>query len=191
VVLDLSAVVMPEPLAAAPAAVPDADPLRQPAPADLVVTELGDRGGNKRDAARLVGVPGGPFARLDLPVGRRQLFFFYVLSRAVQTHSGDPVDWTLVAEACVREEFLRWVKSGILKVDEKDLRNPESRITRDWAQFVRQMSRRDARLGELLQAIPKTPIRPKQYAIRLSPGRLLWGLPPIESLYGLLAADRG
>jgi hypothetical protein len=129
--------------------------------------------------ARLTGTGGGPFEGVDLDLGRGQLFFLSVLATSKRAREGDGAMWTVIREDAAVSSFLDWVRRGFLKRGRED---PEPRLAKNWYRLVKQL-RGVAGLGELLRAFSRNKEHGKLFAIRLRPGEMIDGLPPLDQLF--------
>ena len=165
--------------------VEDASP---PASRCLTLKELGSRGPNRVHVARLVGVEGGPFDKVNEQIGPRQLFFLFLLFQSRQSMEADGTYWTVVAETKATELFKEWVSRGYLKNAGEDEDKLERRVTKNWREFVGQLSKVKGLQG-LFNFFPPplTKDSEKVYAIQLRDHQMKVMLPDIDDLLGGLA----
>lgn len=162
-----------------------AESIRPPRPLLTLKTSTEDEAWGGKYVARLVG--SGPFQGIDKIIGARQFFFLYLLFESEEERRIGEVERTVVTESRAVSELLDWAKSGYIKLQGIDRKNPSNRVIKMWGEFTRQMEKLPPMRG-MFERIKMSPsVKEPIYTIKIGrdQSQIL-----IANIHALLARGR-
>ena len=108
------------------------------------------------------------FEGVNKKIGRRELFFIFLLFRSNRTHDFAGERITVVTEEEASQELLKWSADKFLKFSGKDKDKPAYRVQKMWGEFVRQIEK-ETNLKKLFTNAHKSMDGQRLYSIRLRP----------------------
>ena len=146
----------------------------------LILDEIRDGETNRGLLARIVG--NERFEGVNKKIGSRELFFVWLLFGSNRTHNFAGQHITVVSEADVSQELIKWRDDGYLKFAGKDQDKPAYRVQKMWGEVVRQIEK-EKNLKNLFTNAHKSVDRQRLYAICLRPNEKQIAVTSIPALF--------